>query len=146
MKREPIPILTILGRNDMDSMNPGKFGAQCSHASNAFVFDLGSKVIEKSYNGGDLTDVEVQYVQWQGATSQGFGTVVTRAVTERQMRDTVEAAQESGLVAGLVHDPEYPVQDGATTHLIPVDTCAYLFSMSNDPRALALISRFERYP
>ena len=31
------PVLYILMRTDMDSMNPGKAMAQASHASNAFV-------------------------------------------------------------------------------------------------------------
>ena len=31
------PLLYILMRNDMDSMNPGKAMAQASHASNQFV-------------------------------------------------------------------------------------------------------------
>ena len=37
IETEVFPVLYILMRNDMKSMNPGKAMAQASHASNAFV-------------------------------------------------------------------------------------------------------------
>jgi peptidyl-tRNA hydrolase len=106
------PILYILMRNDMDSMNPGKAMAQASHASNQFVATLPK----------DAHDIYNEWLQ-----CNGFGTVLVLEVTEAQMRTSVAVANALDLVSGVVHDPTYPLRDGDTTHFIPVDTCAFIF-------------------
>lgn len=110
------PRLYILMRTDMDSMTSGKGMAQASHASNAFLDSVPD----------DITDT------WRSETSQGFGTAIVLAVpSEKNMNEVVLDALENGFCAGIVHDPSYPVKDGAVTHLIPVDTCAYVFVKEN---------------
>ena len=96
------PILYILMRNDMTSMNPGKAMAQASHASNQFVATLPR----------DARDIYNEWLQ-----CEGFGTVLARSLD---------------LVSGVVHDPTYPIQDGTATHYVPVDTCAYIFGNKDD--------------
>ena len=103
------PVLYILMRTDLDSMNPGKAMAQASHASNAFI----------SYWGHDA-----ETKAWQSETNQGFGTVLVLGVTEDQMHTAVSVANACGFTSGVVHDPTYPIRDGDATHFIPVDTCA----------------------
>ena len=130
------PVLYILMRTDMDSMNPGKAMAQASHASNAFVSNA-----EPGYN----IDEEL-FNAWQGSTPQGFGTVLVLGVNEAQMRTAVEVAESFGVdkfPCDIIHDPTYPLQDGDTTHFIPLDTCGYIFGDKEDPLLEAIIGKFE---
>lgn len=130
------PVLYILMRTDMDSMNPGKAMAQASHASNAFVSNA-----EPGYN----VDEEL-FNAWQESTPQKFGTVLVLGVTEVQMRTAVEVAESFGVdkfPCDIIHDPTYPLQDGDTTHFIPVDTCGYIFGDKDDALLEAIIGKFE---
>ena len=130
------PVLYILMRTDMDSMNPGKAMAQASHASNAFVSNAepGYYVDENLFN------------DWQDSTPQGFGTVLVLGVTEAQMRTAVEVAESFGVdkfPCDIIHDPTYPLQDSDTTHFIPVDTCGYIFGDKEDPLLQSILQNFE---
>ena len=130
------PVLYILMRTDMDSMNPGKAMAQASHASNAFVSNA-----EPGYN----VDEEL-FNAWQESTTQGFGTVLVLGVNEAQMRTAVEVAESFGVdkfPCDIIHDPTYPLQDGDTTHFIPVDTCGYIFGDKEDPLLESILQNFE---
>jgi len=128
---DTFPVLYILMRNDMDSMNAGKGMAQASHASNAFVFEtVHSALFEK----------------WQHETKQGFGTVLVLEVNEAQMRTAATVADSLGFVSGVVHDPTYPLRDGEVCHLLPIDTCAYVFGDKNDPMLNRLVGDFPLHP
>ena len=164
-EKEPYPVLYILMRTDLDSMNPGKAMAQASHASNAFVHNVKTKV-EQSSKPNEL------YEKWAGpsfggAISQGFGTVLVIGVTGKELRDTVD--QSKGIVntSGLVTDPSYPyIVKNEYADLIPesIDTmprirkeketvlfrteitCGYIFMDKNDKRGQKLISDFNLHP
>ena len=130
------PVLYILMRNDLASLNPGKAMAQASHAGSAFVHnaDPGYNIDEELYNA------------WKESTTQGFGTVLVIEVNEAQMINAVEVAESCGVDAfpsGIVHDPTYPLQDGDTTHFIPVDTCGYIFGDKDNPVLQSIIGNFE---
>ena len=130
------PVLYILMRTDMESMNPGKAMAQASHASNAFVSNA-----EPGYN----VDEEL-FNAWQESTPQKFGTVLVLGVNEAQMRTAVEVAESFGVdkfPCDIIHDPTYPLQDGDTTHFIPVDTCGYIFGDKDDLMLQSIIGNFE---
>ena len=108
------PVLYILMRTDLDSMNPGKAMAQASHAGSAFARNA-----EPGYNVD-----EKLYEEWRQSTPQGFGTVLVLGVTEVQMRTAVQIAESFGVdrfPCDIIHDPTYPLQDGDTTHFIPID-------------------------
>ena len=62
------PVLYILMRNDLPSMNAGKAMAQASHASNAMV------------HNSDCDAFKGMVKEWQGETPQGFGTLVLAAI------------------------------------------------------------------
>ena len=120
------PILYILMRTDLDSMNPGKAMAQASHASNQFVATLPK----------DAHDIYNEWLQ-----CNGFGTVLVLGVTEVQMRTSVAVANALDLVSDVVHDPTYPLRDGDSTHLIPLDTCAFVFGNKED--CTPVVGNFE---
>ena len=120
------PVLYILMRTDLDSMNPGKAMAQASHASNQFVATLPK----------DAHDIYNEWLQ-----CNGFGTVLVLGVTEVQMRTSVAVANALDLVSDVVHDPTYPLRDGDSTHLIPLDTCAFVFGNKED--CTPVVGNFE---
>ena len=135
-KSEIEPVLYILGRTDLESMNPGKLAAQASHASNAFRHEWGH---ESVWNAG-------LYKMWHTQTTQGFGTVLVLGVNEEQMQTAVKVAHALNFACGIVHDPTYPVRDGECAHFIPLDTCGYVFGNKNDPMLKSLLGHFELYP
>ena len=111
--------LYCLMRTDIESLNPGKAVAQGMHAANKMVY--------LARLSGDADLIAMVDAWERQAEGQGFGTTVTLAVDERAMREAVEACALSGLHAAIVHDPTYPLRDGKVTHLIPLDTCAFVF-------------------
>lgn len=115
--------LYILMRTDLASMNPGKAVAQGAHAANQCV----TEIREDSMDFNDLLD------QWEGQTGCGFGTTITLSVDERTMREAIDCAGDHpNLWAGVVHDPTYPLRDGQVVHLIPLDTCGFVFGRKAD--------------
>lgn len=143
------PTLYILMRNDMESMNAGKAMAQASHASNAFIH-ANAVTIDRPVLENEFTDAEKATFElikdWQHETEQGFGTVLVLAVNEKQMNQAVETAKEFGFVAGVVHDPTYPLRDGKTTHFLPVDTCAYVFGDRHNMLLGSVLGNFPLHP
>lgn len=115
------PILFILMRSDMDSMNPGKAMAQAAHAATAFEKKIATY-------GGEYAEL---YKEWAGSTPQGFGTkIVLDAGNESNINEILFDAERSGelVVYDIINDPTYPIRDGSVVHYIPVNTCAYVFT------------------
>jgi len=118
------PILYILMRTDMTSLNAGKAMAQASHATNAFIQE-----VER------VDDVEIKELVeiWSTQTWQGFGTVLVLGCNETEMNEAVDYSRRDSellktFLEGVVHDPTYPVRDGEMTHYVPVDTCAFILA------------------
>ena len=95
---EQFPVLYVLARNDMASMNAGKLAAQSHHCGSVFA-----KRMEKSK--------DPLYKEWQNSTPQGFGTVLVLAVNEREMNVAVELGKRLGFAAEVIHDPMVPHVD-----------------------------------
>lgn len=134
------PTLYILMRTDMASMNPGKAMAQAAHAANAFIRDVQRP---EAYSVFIHAAVE----EWEESTHQGFGTTITLAVpSEREMDEIVHAAAEANLPAAAVHDPTYPLRDGAVTHLLPINTCAYVFTPCRLAHPVSALAGLELHP
>lgn len=114
---ENVIALYVLMRNDLASLNCGKMAAQATHAANQMVFEAKS---------GDekLTNL---LASWEASTGHGFGTCIVLGVDEVQMRETVDVARDLGLHCGITHDPSYPLMDGKVLHLLPLDTCGWVF-------------------
>lgn len=122
------PVLYILMRTDMDSLNPGKAMAQAAHAQALF-----SLAIDLSYNvdmepPNSILVVKL-YNRWRNQTPQGFGTTIVLAVSDGEYMKCVidQVRQFDNVCTGIVTDPTYPVRDGKVIHHISVDTCAYVF-------------------
>lgn len=111
-------VMYILMRVDLLSMNPGKAVAQGAHAANQCIFEIDMD------SGMARTDM---LQEWRSETGAGFGTTITLGVNARQLAETIDMAKELGFHAGVVHDPSYPLRDGEVTHLIPLDTCGFVF-------------------
>ncbi len=131
------PVLYILMRNDLDSLNPGKAMAQASHASNQFVHNVTS---------GSISIDKELYNMWSNETTQGFGTVLVLSVNEAQLQSSIMMADKHLSHCGIVHDPTYPIQDGDVVHHIPLDTCGYVFGDKDDPVITAILGLFPLHP
>lgn len=94
---EKNPILYLLVRNDLASMNPGKAMAQVSHATNAMILGIANC----SQNLRDL------YATWMASTAQGFGTALVLEGNKQQIQDALDAAAWKS-VNGWTIDPTYP--------------------------------------
>lgn len=122
----PKPYLYILMRNDLASLNAGKAVAQGTHAANQMVGDLRKEMGRQLFFKPGSIHAALNI--WENE-ARHFGTCIVLSVNEAQMRASVAKALGDALPshAGICHDPTYPLMDGKTLHLIPVDTCAYVF-------------------
>lgn len=124
------PILYILMRADMDSMNPGKGMAQAAHAANQFSFSPLNRD---------------EHDKW--AHFNGYGTTVVLAVdSEGDLKDAISGARDEGFDAAITVDPSYPVRDGAVTHLINIATCGYVFVPDRDEARPHLMGKLGLHP
>ena len=113
------PVLYILMRNDLASLNPGKACAQAGHAANQFAHKVANSDNESAKRAFD---------EWASQVPGcGFGITIVLEASGTTIYEKVCAAQKFGLVADMVIDPTYPVRDGDVTHLINIRTCGYIF-------------------
>lgn len=131
MKENPV-YLYIIMRNDMESLTgtsdkriAGKCAAQASHASNLAIYDA------KKLN---LPNFNVLITEWEG--NLGFGTCIVLGANIKKIFEILNQADAETIHCGLCHDPTYPLRDGDVTHLIPIDTCAYIFGRKDDIKHL----------
>ncbi len=135
MTAETFPVLYILMRSDLASMNAGKGMAQASHAASAFALCM----------MGDPEQSDM-YRKWSTETHQNFGTVLVLSVNETEMRTAVTVGNRLGYICDVIHDPSYPIRDGEICHFLPIDTCAYVFGDKNDPLLSAVVGNFPLHP
>jgi hypothetical protein len=121
MEDENKPILYVLMRNDMPDYQPGKSMAQANHAGTAFCIDAGQTFDHDM--GHFLMEPFLQWTQ----EANGFGTCIVLDCGYSDMLRRVEIARSYDLIAGVIHDPTYPIRDGHKIHTLPIDTCAYIF-------------------
>ena len=150
--KESEPYLYILMRSDMESLNPGKMVAQGAHAANYFAFQTARMVDEiTAVDAGEVNLIETYvekirrhirlFKQWETSTNQGFGVTICLDVDGDSLPLVVTAASDMGMVAGIVHDPSYPLMDGKVLHLLPLNTCGFVFG--DKPKLEALLGRFN---
>lgn len=143
-----LPVLYIIVRNDLASMNSGKAIAQGSHASNAFVKHIERHTQNTNAQSNILTrdqDIIKSFRDWEYSTPQGFGTVLTLEGKMNDVYTTIDTFKSLGYIASVVHDPTYPIVDGEVVHHIPLDTCAYVFvpDKHTDGVAGALLTKYS---
>ena len=115
------PRFYVIVRNDLYSMTAGRAAAQVSHAANHMV-----RTIEKSGN----TLLKGYLEDWEKETPQHFGTaIVLQAPYEELLADMqyFKDFPSQEFTWAMTHDPEYSVQDGDWTHIVPLDTCLWIF-------------------
>lgn len=118
MEIQPDPmILYVLMRTDVPDYKPGKAMAQANHAGTQFLKYAGRR---------DDHSFRVHFNEWYDA-ADGFGICIVLACTYPQLLSRVEIAHNLGLVAGITHDPSYPIRDGHRIQHLPVDTCGFVF-------------------
>ena len=143
--KEPEPYLYILMRSDMDSLNPGKMVAQGAHAANYFAFQMRQAATVVAERGStapkDLQRAAALFRQWETSTPQGFGVTICLDVDGDSLPKVVDGAIMMGMTTGIVHDPSYPLVDGAVCHLLPLDTCGFVFG--DKSKLEALLGRFN---
>jgi peptidyl-tRNA hydrolase len=145
------PVLFILMRNDLTSLNAGKAMAQASHAANAFVAlfrayaeEYNSVLVHNEHETANILGFDI----WENSTTQAFGTVLVLAAEMREIKSVVGICQKLGYIADVIHDPTYPIVDGKVVHYIPLDTCGYVFvpSKETDVSASAFLKEFPLHP
>lgn len=132
--------LYILMRTDIYQMNPGKLGAQAAHAATQFVFD--------TLDGTDSDLVDAMNT-WRHQAGGGFGTKITLAATQAQIRQTVtDLSNDFGLKTGLVVDPTYPFTNYFGDFFTAEElTAGYVFAPSSTPAAaLDYLKQFPLHP
>lgn len=133
------PVLLILMRTDMDSMNSGKAQAQACHVGSALAL---------CFEGDNDPSTAVRlYEKWRKETAQGFGHVDVRdGVGYEELQQEVETANRAGAIAELILDPTYPVKDGDVVHYVSIYTCAFVFCDKNSDTYRDLCNRYQRHP
>ena len=131
---EKVPYLYILMRSDLDSLNPGKMVAQGAHAANQFTHEMDTIIAGMEQNNPVAS--YFLYQSWKTSTPHGFGVTICLDVSGQQLPLVVSAAKRANFVAGVTHDPSYTLLDGKVLHLLPLDTCGYVFGDKSDLRIL----------
>ena len=127
-------VLYILMRTDLDSMNPGKAMAQSNHAYGAM-----KKVVRSNL------PMQEKYREWIDSTEQEFGTTLVLGGSEAKIENAmVKASYQPDVIAEWIHDPSYPIIDGAVVHHLPLNTCAFVFGDKEDCRSV--VAAMELHP
>jgi len=129
------PVLYILMRTDLNSLNPGKAMAQAAHVGSAFEAHFKMIMQMNSLDEAEKEQTSLlnsAYQRWKCQTRQGFGTTIVLGGSMNQIKNDVKWLESKGFLTSVIHDPTYPIADGTETHLIPLDTCAYVFAPSKD--------------
>ena len=135
-----LPVLYILMRNDLASLNTGKAIAQGSHASNAFVKHIERHTQNTNAQSNIRTrdqDIIKSFRDWEYSTSQGFGTVLVLEASMKDIQSRIDIFKSMGYISDIVFDPTYPILDGSIVHHIPLDTCGYVFVNDKDTDMIA---------
>jgi|ETNvirenome_6_85_1030632.scaffolds.fasta_scaffold00577_17 peptidyl-tRNA hydrolase len=145
------PVLYLLVRTDIDSMNPGKLAAQCGHAVSMFMqkvlnpclIDLQPQTNSVSSTASGKVDYKIRktFNEWFKG-DRGFGTKITLDIDSIENLNYIhDELSDAGYLTDLVHDPTYPLEDGEFTHLIPLVTCGYVFG-----NKIELLNHLNSYP
>jgi peptidyl-tRNA hydrolase len=96
------PVLYLIMRNDMPSMNPGKLAAQAAHLSTSFTF----KMLDRVHGNSRLFQL---FTKWTKSTKQNFGTKICLGASYKQiMALNFKDVVGTDYVADTINDPEYP--------------------------------------
>jgi hypothetical protein len=138
------PVFYLIMRTDLLSLNSGKAMAQAVHAGNAVETHYENEV---ATNPSAIEPLMSAFHLWKHQTTQGFGTTIVLGGPMSQISRDISHLRKLGYLAAIVHDPTYPLTDGSVTHLIPLDTCAYVFAPDKDePMLRDVLSKYLLHP
>lgn len=93
------PVLYIIMRNDMESLNPGKLSAQCGHAVSMFHQKMNSVKAN--------SDLKSLFLEW--LSDRDFGTKIVLGADKGQIDDICYSLKNKSNIANdIVYDPTYP--------------------------------------
>lgn len=99
------PILYIIARNDLDSMNPGKLAAQVAHGATKLAEDIYKGV---GKHNPTLTELYEAWIKSGG----GFGTTITLESSRGDLRalgsELLSEGPYNDLIFDTIVDPTYP--------------------------------------
>lgn len=143
-KSKPQPILYLIPRTDIMSMNPGKAMAQCSHAANQCV---------KAINELGTKKLKTMLKIWEGESGKGFGTTIVLAGgTLDNIKEIVSTIDGNifndgdDVETGIVLDDTYPLKDGDAMHFFPLETCGYVFCEKGNEVVQRHLAEMELHP
>jgi len=144
------PVLYILARSDLASMNAGKLAAQCCHAANDFTATMDRlNSIQEINDSDEHVDTLYQYNEWLNESeARTFGTtIILDGIDEKTILNLNERFLFFQKNSGIIVDDTYPVRDGQVTHLIPLITCMWVFAEDrNDTIFTSALDSFNLYP
>lgn len=142
------PRLYQLVRTDIPQMNPGKLGAQTNHAGTQFAFESVDFDDELKSEVLDWRNQSRKNVMANASTLGGFGTVITLAATELEIKETLSNMARFGFHMGLVVDPTYPMMNVMNESFTREElTVGYVFVPRNAPKeALDELAKFRLHP
>lgn len=122
---DTLPVLYLLPRTDMASMNSGRVAAQVSHAANHFVHHMAQADVREEFD----EETKSAYFKWSHETNQGFGTaIVLDGGKLSSIEEVYKITKAMGYQTGITVDPTYVIKDGDVVHLVPdVPTVAWVF-------------------
>lgn len=124
--------LWCLMRTDLASLNAGKAIAQGMHAQ---------MVAQETLSGS--AHWSEMWKSWK-AQANGFGTTITLGGKRRGIDEALKRILDANLPGSWILDPTYPLLDGEFLHLIPLETCAWVFGLPS--RVTPLLKPLELHP
>jgi hypothetical protein len=119
----------IIVRNDLASMTPGRVAAQAAHAANQCI-----KTVDVKEERANVDPLKSLVLKWEIQSHDFFGTTIVLQSNIQNIHDIAWMIQSPYLphpdftiYSGIVIDPEYHVQDGEVTHLLPLTTALWIF-------------------
>jgi len=103
------PVLYLIMRNDLPSMNPGKLAAQAAHVAQAFTMHI-NNTCQSNYPPiehieGSLGDL---YVKW--LADRAFGTTITLGANIDFIDEMIfNSSKSNQWLMNTVNDPTYPM-------------------------------------
>ena len=118
------PVLYILMRNDLPSLNFGKGMAQAAHAGNALVENINFLFTNKDRLG--VADyIQEMFSDWSSQTNQGFGTTIVLGCDIEKIYNIIKNIDNYAILNEIIVDPTYPyiVENSEIADLIYDDIC-----------------------
>jgi len=138
MQNDDEPILYILIRTDMDSLQGGRIYPQVAHAASDFE-SLMRDEVPGQINIGDMTAIRSLFWAWKGHTQNQFGTtIVLDGISLETFHELDEMMENSSIdveyVSEHVVDERYKLEDGGAVHEVSVITGMYVFGKRGELR------------